>query len=231
MKTITIITPSNIEVEYKLAGAGARLAALIIDMLLQFFAILVCAGLVFGVNHQLYLAGAATQGTVVIAIFIILVFIIYFGYFILFEMIMNGQTLGKRLFGLRTIRDNGQPVEFSHVLMRGIIRSVLDIMYVGLFVILFSKKSKRLGDIAAGTIVVIENYDDVIISIQDWTLPEFIPPLIEMTIEERKIVEAWLRRRKVFPDNGAAIETKLAKYFADKIKKDIPETPPYTNLS
>ena len=53
MKTVTIITPANIEVEYKLAGIGARLAAFAVDFFIQFFAILLAAGIIFGTNYQL----------------------------------------------------------------------------------------------------------------------------------------------------------------------------------
>jgi len=222
VRTITIITPANIEVEYKLAGVGARLAALIIDSLLQFLAVLLCIGILFGVNRQLVNMGAVIRPSTIIAALIVIGFIIYLGYFIACEMLMNGQTVGKRLFGLRVIRDNGQPIEFAQALIRGIIRITLDMMYVGLFVIMFSKKHKRIGDMAAGTIVVIEKYDvgffDPVFTTQNMDLPEFLPPLMDMTAEERSIVEDWLKRRETLPDYGADIGEKLAKHFEGKVK-------------
>jgi len=223
MKTITVITPANIEIEYKLAGVGARLAALIIDMLIQYTSILLAAAIIFSTNYQLRdISAIATRFSISLAIFITIAFIIHFGYFILFEMLMNGQTIGKRLFGLRTIRDNGQPIEFNHALLRGVIRATLDMMYIGLFVLLFSKKHKRIGDMAAGTIVVIEkpfnNFDPSFFTLYP-KLPDFIPPLSEITTDEREIVEDWLRRRETLPDNGKKIEENLAKYF---IKKTAP---------
>ena len=222
MRTITIITPANIEVEYKLAGVGARLAALIIDSLLQFLAVLLCIGILFGVNRQLVNMGAVIRPSTIIAALIVIGFIIYLGYFIACEMLMNGQTVGKRLFGLRVIRDNGQPIEFAQALIRGIIRITLDMMYVGLFVIMFSKKHKRIGDMAAGTIVVIEKYDvgffDPVFTTQNMDLPEFLPPLMDITAEERSIVEDWLKRRETLPDYGADIGEKLAKHFEGKVK-------------
>lgn len=217
MKTITVITPANIEVEYKLAGVGARIAALIIDSLLQLTATALFGGILFSINrHTGYMARYST----ILAIFLVISFLIYFGYFIVCEMIMNGQTIGKRMFGLRVIRDNGQPIEFAQSLLRGIIRSTLDMMYVGLFVILFSKKHKRLGDMAAGTIVVIERYNtqffDPMFEVQNWDMPDFLPPLMDMTPEERAIVVDWLRRRETLPDYGMEIEEKLAEYFEGK---------------
>jgi len=220
VKTITIITPANIEVEYKLAGVGARLAALIIDSLLQFSAIAVCGAVIWATNYQLRQGGAAIRSSTALAVFIVLAFTIYLGYFVVLELVMNGQTIGKRLFGLRVIRDNGQPIEFSQALMRGIIRSSLDMMYVGLFVILFSKKHKRVGDMAAGTIVVIENYDyDFALSIKNWTLPNSFPAFEEMTEQERKVVETWLRRKDELPKQGEELELKLLRHFVKKAEK------------
>ena len=217
MKTITIITPANIEVEYRLAGVGSRLAAFIIDTLVQFLAMLLAAAVIFAITHRVYLSGVDVQGSTSLAIFIVVIFVIFFGYHITLELLMNGQTLGKRMFGMRVIRDNGQPVEFTHVLIRGLIRPVLDMIYVGLFVILFSKKHKRIGDMAAGTIVVVENYDsDFILGIKDWDMPAAFPPLSEMSGEERDIVEDWLRRRESFLDQGMELEMKLSKYFSGK---------------
>lgn len=216
MKTITIITPANIELEYRLAGAGSRMAAAMIDTLLQFLAIILFAVALFGGAHQLENAGISVRYSTVYAIFIVIQFIIYFGYFITCEMMMNGQTIGKRLFGLRTIRDNGQPIEFAQSLMRGIIRATVD-TFTGVFVILFSKKHKRIGDMAAGTLVVIENSNnDFALSIRNWTLPEGVPALIDMTAEERSIVEAWLLRKDDLPHGGAEIEVKIVKYFAER---------------
>jgi len=220
MKTITIVTPANIEVEYKLAGVGARLAALIIDSLLQFVAIAVCGAVIWAANYQLRQGGVAVRSSIALAVFLLLAFTIYLGYFVVLELTMNGQTIGKRLFGLRVIRDNGQPIEFSQALMRGIIRSSLDMMYIGLFVILFSKKHKRVGDMAAGTIVVIENYDyDFALSIKNWTLPKSFPTFEEMAAEERNVVETWLRRKDELPEQGRELELKLLRHFIKKTEK------------
>ena len=217
MKTTTIITPTNIELHYKLAGVGARLAAFIIDLFLQLLAIALCGGVLWGVYRQSVRLGIPTRSTTLLGVFVVLSFIIYMGYFIACEMFMNGQSVGKRLFGLRVIRDNGQPIEFSQALIRGIIRSSLDSLYIGLFTILFSKQHKRLGDMAAGTIVVIEKYDtaffDPVFEQQTPPWPDFLPPAMDMTPEERSLVTDWLRRRNTLPDGGDAIGQQLIAYF------------------
>ena len=207
-----------------MAGAGSRLAAFIIDYILQTLAILLTGGILLAINHQL---NWAIRGSTLLGVFIILAFIINFGYFIAFELGMNGQTPGKRLFGLRAIRDNGQPIEFTQSLVRGIIRSSLDMLYVGLFAILFSQKHKRIGDMAAGTIVVCETYDnkhEPTLQLHPQPIPPFLPPLPEMTQPEREVVESWLRRKDSLPYGGRDIAKKLSDYFAEKEKNK--EQPP-----
>ena len=148
MKKITIVTPANIEIEYRLAGVGSRLAAFLVDFFLQILIIAV-------VNWVIYQTVINPDG-VIIGFAIVFSFVIYVGYFIACELFMNGQSVGKKILKLRVICDNGQPVGFTQVLVRGLIRSSVDMLYIGLFTILFSKQSKRLGDMAAGTVVVIE---------------------------------------------------------------------------
>jgi len=218
MRTITVITPTNIEIEYRLAGVGARLAAFVIDFTIQIFAILLAAGIIFGTTYQLRdIPVIVTRFSVAQAVFLVVAFVIHFGYFIVFEMLLNGQSIGKRVFGLRVICDNGQPIEFSHALLRGIVRSTLDSMYLGLFVIFFSKKHKRVGDMVAGTIVVIEKYDRILeYSPHLNEPPECLPPLSEMTTAEREIVEEWLRRKPDLPNEGMDVAVHIKKYFDNK---------------
>jgi uncharacterized RDD family membrane protein YckC len=157
MKTIIVITPANIEVEYRLAGVGSRLAAFVIDFFVQMLAIALVGGIILLGFDRWLLDNQIPTGTALGAT-LIAYFIIHFGYFILCELVMNGQTLGKKIFGLRAIRENGQPMQLSHIVVRGLFRSSVDILYIGLFAIMFSKQHKRIGDMAAGTVVISEHY-------------------------------------------------------------------------
>jgi len=217
MKTITIITPANIDVEYQLAGIGSRTAAFIIDFTIQMASILLFVAALYGVDTHI-LPNPLSDGTIV-AIILVVSFVIHFGYFVVCELLMNGRTIGKKIFGLRVIQDNGMPIEFSHVMIRGLVRATLDMMYVGLFVVLFSKKHKRIGDMAAGTIVVIERYHhgfDLAMPANDIQLPATFPPMAEMTAEEREVVQAWLRRRHTLPDGGLKMEQQIVAHFTSK---------------
>lgn len=97
-----------------------------------------------------------------IALIIAVVSIIYFlgGYFIFLEWVMNGQTPGKRIMGIRVLQTTGQAASFSQIVIRNLFR-IIDCSYpiqysVGALSLIFSKKTQRPGDAVAGTIVVKE---------------------------------------------------------------------------
>jgi len=220
MKTITIVTPANIEVEYRLAGAGSRLAAFLVDYFIQVLLNIFAAIIILWWFDRVIFGNTGNPSGRALGVFMIFMFIVHFGYFIVSEMTMNGQSIGKRIFGLRVIRDNGQPIEFWQSLVRGLIRGSLDMIYIGLFIILFSKKHKRLGDMAAGTIVISEHYEEdepaLFGSVPEW--PSFLPDPFLLTPEERQLTEEWLSRRNDLPDGGAAIGNKLVEYLQKKYK-------------
>ena len=94
-----------------------------------------------------------------IAIAVLLIFVLLWGYFIFFELTWNGQTPGKRAAGVRVLTSRGEPVTLVHTLVRNVLRIVdaLPSFYmVGVISILVTRRSQRLGDLAAGTVVVRE---------------------------------------------------------------------------
>jgi len=131
--------------------------------------------------------------------------------------LINGQSIGKRIFKLRVIRDNGLPVGLSQSLIRNLVRPAVDMLYIGLFVILFSKYHKRLGDMAAGTVVVSEHpqpKQPEPLSVQNLILDtlDFLPDR-PLTAEEKYWVNEWQRRKDDFPDGGEAIKQLFMDYF------------------
>ena len=156
---ISIVTPDHIELEFSLAGLGSRMLALIIDALLVgvilIGVILAAAILGFGSILATQRLGA---GSWVVAVAVLALFIVMWGYFLLFEALNNGQTPGKRWTGIRVVRDNGLPLGWKESALRNLVRAA-DILpppacIVGGLSIIFSKTGKRLGDLLAGTIVV-----------------------------------------------------------------------------
>lgn len=141
-----------------MAGVGSRFLAILVDTLIQVVAyILLVVALVLlgsGAEHSgptPKLAGWAT------AFLIFLHFLLYWGYFTLFEGLWHGQTPGKRLFNLRVIKDTGRQIGFVESMARNLLRVIdaLPGMYlIGILAVIFNPQRKRLGDMVAGTLVI-----------------------------------------------------------------------------
>jgi uncharacterized RDD family membrane protein YckC len=152
----TIDTPENIEFAYDIAGIGSRFLAAIIDTLLIGIAqavVILVGGLVSSA------VGLRAAGSLLAAFGVLLAFVILWGYYIAFELLWNGQSPGKRAIGLRVVREGGRPITFVSSAIRNLIRIVdfLPALYgIGVLVMFVDRRSRRLGDLAGGTLVVKE---------------------------------------------------------------------------
>lgn len=162
---LVVATPERVSFDYQVAGLGTRGIAQVLDMLLV-TALLIA---------MFFTSAAATQltqsETVGTLIDLFGGFVIVFGYFWISEAFFSGQTLGKRAFRLRVVGDRGEPLTLVQAGIRNVIRIVDFLPYgygVGLIVLFANGRGKRLGDLAAGTIVVKDS-DHVWL----WQLPGF----------------------------------------------------------
>ena len=168
--TIDIVTPENISFRYRVAGPFRRLPAFFIDLLLRF-------GIGFAFSFLLTMLGifSILDGALGIAFVLILIFVMEWLYGGLLETYWNGQTVGKRVMGIRVLSIDGQPINGLQAMMRNILRFA-DMMplipYEALFEIpsplpiptfvfglvapMLTRRFQRLGDIVCGTMVVIE---------------------------------------------------------------------------
>src|SRR5467141_3307131 len=197
---LTIETPEQTALEFEIAGIGSRFLALALDTLIQ---ILLGIGLlVIMVIAGVALPGWAKTGVWFVALIVLAYFVLYFGYFAIFEIIWNGQTPGKKREGLRVIKDSRRPITPSEAVGRNRMRIVdqLPAFYaIGIGSVLLSRHNKRLGDFVAGTIVVHEK------SLADakpvWQSPQArqaAPATTygseRLTPEEFALIEAFLSR-------------------------------------
>jgi uncharacterized RDD family membrane protein YckC len=153
---LNIDTPELVSIEMPLAGIGSRFIALLIDMLLWLAGLLVLFFLVATFLPALHAASAISEKWAV-AIVIFLVFLFNWGYFTLFEAFWNGQTPGKRIAKIRVIQQTGRPIGIFESMARNLIRYIdqLPSFYVvGVIAMFVTKQHQRLGDLAAGTLVV-----------------------------------------------------------------------------
>src|SRR5579863_1434512 len=153
---LSIDTPELVPIEMPLAGIGSRFIALLVDRLIW-----AAGAVVLVVLAIVVLPGIAAfsrisaQWAVAAAVFIY--FLTNWGYFTLFEAFWNGQTPGKRLAKIRVIQRSGRPISFFESMARNFVRFVdqLPSLYViGVISMFVTRQHQRLGDLAAGTLVV-----------------------------------------------------------------------------
>jgi uncharacterized RDD family membrane protein YckC len=153
---LSIDTPEQVALEFPLAGVGSRFLAVSIDMLIQGAAAFL---VVLAVSGTWTLLRPSGGGAWFFAVVIIALFLVFYGYFAAFEAFWHGQTPGKRLVGLRVLSVSGRPVRVEEALLRNVLR-VIDqlpgVYAIGIVSMLVSARSQRLGDLAAGTVVVHE---------------------------------------------------------------------------
>lgn len=148
---LVVSTPERVAFQYEVAGIGSRFLAQFVDMLVISVVLLIITILAASV------AGFFNAGTVAVLIELLFGFVLLAGYFLISEAAWNGQTLGKRAVRLRVVGDQGQPLTLSQSAIRNLVRVVdfLPVLYgVGVVTMFVNRRAKRLGDFAAGTLVV-----------------------------------------------------------------------------
>jgi uncharacterized RDD family membrane protein YckC len=157
---LDIKTPEFVSIQFQLAGLGSRTAAFLIDqILLMAFNILTLIVLFIIMIGMPSIPYFIAENTLPLAITMIVLFIINWGYFFVYEYFSGGRTLGKKLIGIRVIQENGHSITLLSSFIRNLIR-IIDSLptgyFLGIIMIFFHSKHKRLGDVVAGTIVVHE---------------------------------------------------------------------------
>ncbi|HJU02248.1 MAG TPA: RDD family protein, partial [Actinomycetes bacterium] len=151
-----MVTPEAVALEFRTANVGSRILAYLIDM------VVVAAGILAGA-FAVTLLGEASDVVVPdwVAVTIVLVLIPgwWLGYFIAFETLWRGRTLGKAALGLRVVTKEGAPIRFRHAAIRALLGLVDFLVLSGFFAVVFillTRDNQRLGDLVAGTLVLRE---------------------------------------------------------------------------
>ncbi|MBV8245424.1 MAG: RDD family protein, partial [Candidatus Eremiobacteraeota bacterium] len=124
-RSIAVRTPESIAFSYELAGLGSRFLAIAIDLAIQIGLTVALFWTAIGLsaNAVAFEVPRWSRSAGIAAVAFVL-FAIYFGYFILFEAFWNGQTPGKRLLGIRVVRDRGMPLDLTSSFVRNVVRTV-----------------------------------------------------------------------------------------------------------
>jgi uncharacterized RDD family membrane protein YckC len=157
-----LVSGEAVELDVRIARAGSRVVALLLDIVLQAGLLLLLVPLTLLAAEALvpFADLALIQGLALLCVILVLV-----GYPVAFETLTGGRTMGKFALGLRVVRDDGGPIRFRHALTRGLV--LVAVEWPGLVLPLFTwiaslvtmlahPRGKRLGDLAAGTIVIHE---------------------------------------------------------------------------
>jgi uncharacterized RDD family membrane protein YckC len=239
--THTVLTPEYVEFNFVLAGLMSRFLALLVDTVLSLIITYVLFIVVLIVSLLLSAGGAAVGGAGVgeslfglgVAAQFVIWFLIDWGYMVLLETVWSGQTVGKKMMGLRVIQDTGVRVGVYQSLLRNLVRPLdkLPVFYlVGGVAALFSGTQQRIGDLLAGTIVVRERRLKIPAQLErpdgDTSLlkdPDFRARVAKLSAEEETVLfSAALRREEL----GMEARLNLFATLARRLEEDLGFTKP-----
>jgi uncharacterized RDD family membrane protein YckC len=216
---LTIETPEQTSLEFPLAGIGSRFLAIALDTLLQFAAFWILFLVALSALWVDFTGVRGKQWAMASLLFV--AFLVQFGYYAFFEAIWNGQTPGKRWTHLRVIKDSGRSISAYDAILRNLLRIVdaLPTMYAtGIITMLISRENKRVGDYAAGTVVIHEKPLLEVSSI--WktnvlsTPFHSVTPISQLAVDELQLVETFLERRL---NLDAETRRSMARQIADRL--------------
>jgi uncharacterized RDD family membrane protein YckC len=221
---VTLATPEGVALELILAGLGSRFLARLLDTVIQFGAIL---ALGFGLG----VTGSGHPGWLQ-AIVIILVFLTIFAYDIVFETLNHGRTIGKQAAGIRVVGQSGEPVRFLASAIRNIAR-ILDFLpafyLIGTISIVATTRDQRVGDLAAGTIVMRDRFPGLARA----TAPVTVSPAAVMTWDVSAISPAEVQAVRKFLDRRLDLTPPARNYFATdlahRLAPRVAGIPPYSH--
>lgn len=147
---VDLLTPEGVSLNFRGAGIGSRILARAVDIALQLI-LLILFGIVAGLVG---LIGSFRSAQI---LYILLYILIIFGYPAVFESRYKGKTLGKKILGIKVITLSGEPLSFSKASLRSLIGLIETFFFfICIPFALFTKNGQRLGDLAAGTVVIKE---------------------------------------------------------------------------
>ncbi|MBL4689720.1 MAG: RDD family protein [Nannocystaceae bacterium] len=221
--TTSIETPEHVRFGLRVAGPARRALAYGIDLVVRVL-------LVALVIACLVLAGFSSQfeelGTGVVFVG---VFVLDWGYFVLSETLMHGQSVGKRVLNLRVVKEGGHPATFLDSVLRNLMRGVdllptvvIPTYLVGVVVMSFDARFRRLGDLVAGTLVVVEEKHDLATPLKMTPSPtpaeqERLVGVLALEEAERDAIELFLRRaRRLSPGRAQELAEMIAPELAKR---------------
>jgi len=216
--TVEVETPEHLGLRFHVAGPTRRGWAYLIDLLLRLAALVLFEMVsVLATGSSLHWPRRLASGVTLLALFVV-----EWGYFVLFETVGNGRTPGKRLLRLRVVREDGYPLSFADAVLRNLLRAAdfLPVGYLlGLVVMSWNVRFARLGDRAAGTMVVSEDAAKAVpvVAIDPQPTAAELGQLahaLSPSVAERNAIELLLGRRDLSPARRRELADMLAPCLA-----------------
>lgn len=243
---VKVVTPENIEFEYALAGPYQRLPAFLFDVGVR---VLVYIALMF-IGAMVLSLVPLGEGLVMVLAFLTFFAMSWF-YGVFFEARFNGRTPGKMVFKLRAISTDGRPINASQAALRNMLRLAdmnvllsfqifspeappfyaIPTMIFGLICMTFTRRMQRIGDLAAGTMVVSEHQKSTPWNLQPedlraFGLAELIPASFQPSSTLAQTIGLYMEnRRRLNPLR----RNDVAKHLADPLIRQfelLPDTSP-----
>jgi uncharacterized RDD family membrane protein YckC len=198
---VTIATPEGVTLELVLAGLGSRFVGRLLDTTIQLVIIIALA---------VGMASAVPGGLK--AFLVIALFLVLFAYDVPFELLNGGRTPGKVTAGIRVVGRTGEPINFFSSATRNIMRIVdfLPVFYAtGVVSIVSTRRDQRLGDLAAGTVVVRDKFPGMPV----YTPPITVAPAAVATWDVSTVDNDDLTTIRQFLDRRLTLEWPVRTYF------------------
>jgi uncharacterized RDD family membrane protein YckC len=219
--TVAVETPEHVRFRHQVVGPTRRATAWFIDVMFR----AVIAGVLL-VLVSLFVVIPDIGPGITVGLGAVVLFLAEWFYFAAFEALWSGRTPGKRWTGLRVVRENGQPIDATAAILRNLLRAVdfLPGVYaIGSLVMARDPKFRRLGDMAAGTMVVHEERKRMAQTFvlhpppseQEIAWVKHLPPL---RLQDLKTIDLLLRRAsRLHPDRVSELAEMIAPAYARRL--------------
>jgi uncharacterized RDD family membrane protein YckC len=216
-----VITTEKVPITYRVAGLGSRFLAFLVDILA--LVLLLFLGALFATVLEMGRAGLGQ------AVLYLWQFAVFFGYYLLFEWLWDGQTPGKLLVGIRVIRGNGTSLSATWSALRNLVR-VVDLLppvfyAVGFAVAAGNREQRRLGDLAADTLVVhVERRGGPVQAILDAESDRGRPALLRQRLtqldreQQQTLLDLCLRRDQLRVAERARLFRAVSQYVQERLE-------------
>lgn len=224
---LEIETPERLAFRTRIAGPARRMLAWLIDLVVR--AVLVLAVLVIPISFT-----ASGMSGLGVGLTFFAVFLLDWGYFFVSELVTGGRSVGKMVLRLRVVRPNGLPITWRESFLRNLVRAADIALFPPYFVILgplvmaFDDKFRRLGDLVAGTVVVLEESAARARATAveaDPALLEELPGALPLDREDLEAVELFVHRPHMSDARRDELAGIVAPIYAARIGRPSPRRP------